>query len=70
MTNQETIDLCDSLGIGVKSHSSSIVEPQADRARRKAKREGLIREVVEEPPAPEPEPEPAPEPEPEPEPEP
>jgi translation initiation factor IF-2 len=70
MTNQETIDLCDSLGIGVKSHSSSIVEPQADRARRKAKREGLIREVVEEPPAPEPEPEPAPEPEPEPAPEP
>ncbi len=45
MTNKETLDLCDSLGIGVKSHSSSIVDAQADRARRKAEREGLIREV-------------------------
>src|SRR5436309_2235874 len=39
------LDLAESLGIGVKSHSSSIEEAQADRARRKADREGLRREV-------------------------
>jgi translation initiation factor IF-2 len=44
LSNKETVDLCNGLGIGVKSHSSSIVEPQADRVRRKAEREGLIRE--------------------------
>ena len=44
LTNKETLDLCESLGIGVKSHSSSVVEPQADRVRRKAEREGLIRD--------------------------
>jgi hypothetical protein len=41
LTNKETLDLCVALGIGVKSHSSSVVEPQADRVRRKAEREGL-----------------------------
>ena len=52
LTNKETLDLCDALGIGVKSHSSSVVEAQADRVRRKAEREGLIRESQpEEPPA-------------------
>lgn len=45
LTNKETLDLCDALGIGVKSHSSSVVEAQADRVRRKAEREGLTREV-------------------------
>jgi translation initiation factor IF-2 len=45
LTNKETLDLCVALGIGVKSHSSSVVEPQADRVRRKAEREGLIRDV-------------------------
>ncbi|MDQ1424309.1 MAG: translation initiation factor [Acidimicrobiaceae bacterium] len=45
LTNKEALDLCVSLGIGVKSHSSSIEEAQADRARRKAEREGLRREV-------------------------
>ena len=45
MTNAEVLDLCVSLGIGVKSHSSGMVEAQADRARRKADREGLRREV-------------------------
>ena len=45
MANAEVLDLCGSLGIGVKSHSSGIVEAQADRVRRKAEREGLIREV-------------------------
>ena len=79
MTNAEVLDLCGSLGIGVKSHSSGFVEAQADRARRKAVREGLTRDVQPEEPgkkpkkpkkAPEPEPEPEPEPVPEPEPEP
>ena len=44
LTNAETIDLCEQLGIGVKSHSSSIVDAQADRVRRKAEREGLVRD--------------------------
>ncbi|RMH77387.1 MAG: hypothetical protein D6683_09065, partial [Actinomyces sp.] len=52
LTNKETLDLCDALGIGVKSHASSIVEPQADRVRRKAHREGLVRD--EQPAEPEP----------------
>src|SRR5690606_13398481 len=43
MTNKETLDLCVSLGIGVKTHSSSIEDAQADRVRRKAEREGGIR---------------------------
>ncbi|HEX7444610.1 MAG TPA: hypothetical protein VF320_12020, partial [Acidimicrobiales bacterium] len=50
LTNKETLDLCEALGIGVKSHSSSVVDPQADRVRRKAEREGLIRD--EQPPEP------------------
>ncbi|HEV3401747.1 MAG TPA: translation initiation factor IF-2 N-terminal domain-containing protein, partial [Acidimicrobiales bacterium] len=45
LTNKETLDLCLALGIGVKSHSSSIEDAQADRVRRKAEREGLKREV-------------------------
>ena len=45
LTNKEMLDLCIALGIGVKSHSSSVDEPQADRVRRKAEREGLIRDV-------------------------
>lgn len=52
LTNKECLDLCESLGIGVKSHSSSVVEPQADRVRRKAEREGLIRDVSPEEPKP------------------
>ena len=48
LSNAETLDLCDALGIGAKSHSSSIVDAQADRVRRKADREGLIREVPQE----------------------
>ena len=43
MTNKETLDLAVALGIGVKSHSSSIEEAQADRVRRRAERDGLIR---------------------------
>jgi len=53
LTNKEALDLCLSLGMGVKSHSSSIEDAQADRARRKADREGLRRPVQpEEPVAP------------------
>ncbi len=51
MTNKEALDLSLSLGIGVKSHSSGMEEAQADRVRRKAEREGLIREVQPEEPA-------------------
>ncbi|HVL28518.1 MAG TPA: translation initiation factor IF-2 N-terminal domain-containing protein, partial [Acidimicrobiales bacterium] len=53
LSNKETLDLCVALGIGVKSHSSSIEDAQADRVRRKADREGLRRPVQpEEVPAP------------------
>ncbi|MGH9122612.1 MAG: translation initiation factor IF-2 N-terminal domain-containing protein, partial [Acidimicrobiales bacterium] len=45
LTNKEALDLCIALGIGVKSHSSSIEDQQADRVRRKADREGLRRAV-------------------------
>src|SRR5690606_4227532 len=44
LTNKECLELCEQLGIGVKSHSSSVVEAQADRVRRKAEREGLVRD--------------------------
>ena len=36
MENKEVLDLCEVLGIGVKSHSSGIVEAQGDRVRRRA----------------------------------
>ena len=36
LSNKELLDLCEQLGIGVKSHSSSVQEAQADRVRRKA----------------------------------
>ncbi|HEY3097216.1 MAG TPA: translation initiation factor IF-2 [Acidimicrobiia bacterium] len=58
--NAVVLDLANELKIGVKSHSSSIDEPSADRVRRLADSKGLRREpTVEEPkPAPaEPEPE-------------
>ena len=45
LTNKEALDLCLALGIGVKSHSSSIEDAQADRVRRKADSEGLRRAV-------------------------
>ena len=41
VTNKEVIALCDSLGIDAKSHSSSLVEAQADRVRKKAESEGI-----------------------------
>ena len=45
LTNKETLDLALALGIGAKSHSSSIEDAQADRVRRKADKEGLRRDV-------------------------
>ncbi|MEZ5857390.1 MAG: hypothetical protein R3D28_00025, partial [Geminicoccaceae bacterium] len=44
MTNKEVLELSENLGIGVKSHSSGMIEAQADRVRRKAEREGLTRD--------------------------
>ncbi len=51
ITNKELLDLSQTLGIGVKSASSSIEDAQADRVRRKADAEGLRREVQPEEPA-------------------
>ncbi len=44
LTNKECIELCNALGYGVKSHSSSLDGAYADQVRRKAAREGLIRD--------------------------
>ena len=51
LTNKEAVDLCSVLGIGIKSHSSSIEEAQGDRLRRRAERDGLTRDVQPEEPA-------------------
>ena len=40
LSNKEALDLCERLRIGVKSHSSSIEDPQADRVRRLADTRG------------------------------
>src|SRR5918992_4577332 len=45
LSNKEALELCERLRIGVKSHSSSIEDPQADRVRRLADSEGLRRDV-------------------------
>src|SRR5215207_10007281 len=55
--NAVVVDLANELKIGVKSHSSSIDEPSADRVRRLADSRGLKQEPQ---PEPEPEPKPAP----------
>src|SRR5690242_21334763 len=60
--NAVVLDLANELKIGVKSHSSSIDDPSADRVRRLADSKGLKREPV----AAEPEPDVAPTPVPEP----
>src|SRR6202041_2248493 len=52
LSNKEGLELALSLGIGVKSHSSSIEDAQADRVRRKADAEGLRRPVQPDEPAP------------------
>jgi translation initiation factor IF-2 len=48
--NAIVVDLANELKIGVKSHSSSIDEPSADRVRRLADTRGLKREPLPEPP--------------------
>ena len=53
LTNKEAVDLCLVMGIDVKSHSSSIIEAQADRVRRRAERDGLVRDEQPEEPKPE-----------------
>ena len=45
MTNKEALDLAMVLGVPVKSHSSSIQEPQADRIRRRAERDGVVKTI-------------------------
>ncbi len=44
MTNAETVDLCEKLGVPIKSHSSSLNEAYSDMVRRKAERDGLTRD--------------------------
>ena len=53
MTNAEAVDLCQVLGVPVKSHSSSLNEAYSDMVRRRAVRDGLTR--PEQPPEPQPE---------------
>ena len=43
MTNGEAVDLALTLGVPVKSHSSSLNEAYADMIRRRAVRDGLTR---------------------------
>ena len=52
--NHVVLELAEELKIGVKSHSSSIDDPSADRVRRKADELGLRREPIVEEPKPEP----------------
>ena len=52
MSNQETLDLCGKLGVGVKTQSSTIIDQQADRVRARAERDGLKRDVQPEEPKP------------------
>ena len=50
MTNSEMMDLCDRMGVGVKTHSSTLIEQHADRLRARAVKDGLTRpEQPEEP---------------------
>ena len=43
MTNTEMLALTAAMGVEAKSQSSTIIEAQADRLRRRAERDGLIR---------------------------
>ena len=50
LSNEETLELTEELKIGVKSHSSSIEDPMADRVRRLADSKGIRRDpIVDEP---------------------
>src|SRR5438309_920744 len=60
--NAVVLDLANELKIGVKSHSSSIDDPSADRVRRLADSKGLRKEPVVEEPEPPPPPPPDPRP--------
>ena len=44
MTNAEMMALCEAMGVGVKTHSSTLIEAQADRLERRAIRDGLTRD--------------------------
>ena len=52
MTNAEMMALCDAMGVGVKTHSSTLIEAQADRLERRAVRDGLTRDEQPEEPKP------------------
>ena len=50
ISNEEVLELATELKIGVKSHSSSLEDPMADRVRRLAESKGMRRDpIVEEP---------------------
>ncbi|MFO1536460.1 MAG: translation initiation factor IF-2 N-terminal domain-containing protein, partial [Actinomycetota bacterium] len=46
LSNEECLELCEELKIGVKNHSSSIEDPMADRVRRLADAKGIRREPI------------------------
>ena len=52
MTNAEAVDLCEKLGVPIKSHSSSLNEAYSDMVRRRAERDGLVRDEQPEEPKP------------------
>ncbi|MGZ4790637.1 MAG: translation initiation factor IF-2 [Ilumatobacteraceae bacterium] len=52
MTNAEMMALCEAMGVGVKTHSSTLIEAQADRLERRAIRDGLTRDEQPEEPKP------------------
>ena len=52
MTNAEMMALCEAMGVGVKTHSSTLIEAQADRLERRAVRDGLTRDEQPEEPKP------------------
>ena len=46
MTNEEIVELCQTLGVPIKGETSSLNQAYADMVRRRAERDGLTREVV------------------------
>ena len=44
MASKDVVDLCNRIGVGVTSPSSTMVEAQADRVRRHAEEQGLKKE--------------------------
>jgi len=45
LTNKEALDLSVSMGVPVKAISSTMEDAQADRVRRRAERDGLVRDA-------------------------